>query len=87
MPMPMSVEIDNCEIGATCLQLPSDFCKTVDLFFHHKHLSFDEISCGAINPLKSLNLQDTYISMSESRIKKFLQLSREGPNFVCIICK
>ena len=44
----MSVEIDNCEIGATCLQLPSDFCKTVDLFFHHKHLSFDEISCGAI---------------------------------------
>ena len=25
--------------------------------------------------------------MSESRIKKFLQLSREGQNFVCIICK
>ena len=46
--MPMSVTIENCEIRAKFLLLPTDFSNTADWFLHHKHLSSNEISCGGI---------------------------------------
>ena len=37
-------------------------------------------------PPTSFDIQNTNMIKSESRIHKFLKLSREGPTFVCIIC-
>ena len=37
-------------------------------------------------PLTSFDIQNTKIIKWESRVQKFLELLREGPTFVCIIC-